>query len=136
MNRRVFLASIGLGAAALACGCKPKAPYDLVPVSGTITYQGKPLDDRFYIEIQNEDGSRPSIGRPDATGKFEAIHTNTQKGVKPGKNTIVVYWKNNPEVDPIPEEFQPMFKKYGFTGSEKLTIDISKKETNLEIKFE
>lgn len=136
MNRRTFIATIGLGATALACGCKPKAPYGLVPVSGVVTYQGKPLDDRFHIEFQNTDGSRPSIARIGEGGKFEAVHTASQKGVKPGSNKVIVYWNADATTTPVPDEFKPMMDKYGFTGSDQLTIEITKKESKLEVKFE
>lgn len=136
MYRRNFLASLGVGALALVCGCKPKAPYDLVPVSGTVKYKGQPLDERFHVEFTPTDGTRPSMCKLDSEGNFEAIHTASQKGVKPGTNRVIVYWNEDPTTTPIPEEYQEMFSKYGFTGSEQLEVEISKKEKNFEVNYE
>ena len=136
MDRRTFLASASVGALAVVCGCKPKAPYSLVPISGTVTYQGKPLDDRFHLQFEPTDGSRPSMAKVNADGTFEAVHTASQKGVKPGENKIVVYWNDPPEVNPVPEEYKDLFAKYGFTGSEQLTMTIEKKDSKFEVKYE
>ncbi|MBR4751819.1 MAG: hypothetical protein IKX88_00055 [Thermoguttaceae bacterium] len=136
MDRRVFLVSTGAVALTLVCGCKPRAPYALVPISGTATYQGKPLDDRFHIQFEPTDGSRPSMAKINTDGTFEAVHTASQKGVKPGENQIVVYWNDPPEVNPVPDEFKELFAKYGFTGSDKLKVEISKKDAKFEVKYE
>ena len=136
MNRRMFLASVGAGALVAISGCKPKAPYALVPISGTVTYQGKPLDERFHIQFEPDDGSRPSMGKIGSDGSFEAVHTASQKGVKQGPCAVVVYWNGDPVVDPVPEEFADMVAKYGFTGSDKLKVEISKKDTKFEVKYE
>ncbi len=137
MNRRSFLATTGVGALCLVCGCKPKAPYEVVPFSGKVTYQGKPLPNTFHIEFQNDDGSRPSMGKIiDDAGSFETWHTGTQKGVKPGSNTVTVYWDSDPTVTPVPEEYADMIAKYGFTGTDKLKVDIKGKDSKFEVKFE
>jgi len=135
MNRRSFLAS-SVGVLCLVCGCKPKAPYEIVPLSGKVTYQGKPLPKDFHIEFDC-DGTRPSVGKIlDDAGSFETWHTGTQKGVKPGSNTVTVYWNHDPDVTPVPEEYADMIAKYGFTGSDKLKVDIKGKSKNFEVKFE
>ena len=137
MNRRSFLATTSAGALCLVCGCKPKAPYEVVPLTGKVTYQGKPLPKEFHIEFQNDDGSRPSVGKIlDDSGSFETWHTGTQKGVKPGSNTITVYWDNDTAVVPVPEEYTEMIAKYGFGGSANLKVDIKGKDSKFEVNFE
>ena len=135
MNRRYFL--LGLGACALTplTGCKPKAPYALVPIKGVATYNGQPLPEGFSIQFEPEDGSRPSFGKIGPGGSFEAIHTATQKGVKTGKNVVKVYWNEPPELNPVPEEYKNLMAKYGFTGSETMTVDIQKKDSNFTVDF-
>jgi len=136
MDRRSFLAT-GVGALCLVCGCKPKAPYEIVPLSGKVTYQGKPLPNTFHIEFEAGDGSRPSMGKIlDDAGSFETWHTGTQKGVKPGPNTVTVYWDADPNVTPVPEEYVDMIAKYGFTGTDKLKVEIKGKDSKFEVKFE
>ena len=136
MDRRLFLSSLGAGALLTLVGCKPKAPYDLVPISGVAKYKGQPLDERFHIEFTPKDGSRPSMARINADGTFEAVHTASQKGVKPGPNEIIVYWNEDPTVTPVPDEFKEMMEKYGFTGNAKLTVEITKKDNKFEVNYE
>ena len=136
MNRRTFLAyscvSL-LGATAVGCG--PKAPYEIAPIKGVATYNGKPLPEGFTLQFEPADGSRPSVAKINSDGSFEAVHTASQKGVKPGSNAVVVYWNDPPEVNPVPEEFAPLVKKYGFGGSDKMTVEISKKDSNFKVDF-
>lgn len=136
MDRRLFLSSLGAGALLTLVGCKPKAPYELVPISGVVKYKGQPLDDKFHIEFTPKDGSRPSMARINADGSFEAVHTASQKGVKPGSNEVIVYWNADPTVTPVPDEFKEMMEKYGFTGKAKLTVEITKKDNNFEVNYE
>ncbi len=135
MNRRVFLTSLSAGTLLLACGCKPKAPYELAQIAGTVTYQGKPLDERFHIQFVPSDGTRPSMGKLDENGHYEAVHTLAQKGVKPGPCTIEIHWNANPNVTPVPDEYKELIAKYGFTGSEKLSVEIVGKDKKFDIDF-
>ena len=123
MDRRLFLSSLGAG-------------YELVPISGVVKYKGQPLDDKFHIEFTPKDGSRPSMARINADGSFEAVHTASQKGVKPGSNEVIVYWNADPTVTPVPDEYKEMIAKYGFTGTDKLTVEITKKDNNFEVNYE
>lgn len=136
MERRVFLSSLCAAALVSVVGCGPKAPYDLVPIAGTVTYKGQPLDDRFHIQFVPNDGTRASMSKLDSKGNFEAVHTPSQKGVKPGTCTVEIYWNENPQVVPIPEEYTEMFEKYGFTGSDKMTVEIKGKNKKMQIAFE
>ena len=76
------------------------------------------------------------MAKVNADGTFEAVHTASQKGVKPGENKVVVYWNDPPEVTPVPQEYMELFDKYGFTGSEQLTVNIEKKDAKFEVKYE
>ncbi|MBP3557394.1 MAG: hypothetical protein J6K20_06785 [Thermoguttaceae bacterium] len=137
MNRRVFLASLMTSAAVVAVsGCGPKAPYELVPISGVATYQGKPIPTGFRVEFIPADGSRSSFGNIQEGGKFEAVHTPSQKGVKSGTCQVKIYWNDNPEINPVPEEYAEMIAKYGHTGTDVKEIEIKKKDKNFKIDFE
>ena len=76
------------------------------------------------------------MAKVNADGTFEAVHTASQKGVKPGENKVVVYWNDPPEVTPVPQEYMELFDKYGFTGSAQLTMTIEKKDSKFEVKYE
>ncbi len=136
MNRRVFLASLASAAVVAVSGCGPKAPYELVPISGVATYQGQPLPTGFRVEFEPTDGSRPSFGNIQDGGKFEVIHTASQKGVKAGMCKVKVYWNGNPETDPVPEEFAEMLSKYGMSGTDVKEVEIKKKDNNFKVDFE
>ncbi len=136
MNRRVFLASLASAAVVAVSGCGPKAPYQLVPISGVATYQGKPIPTGFRVEFEPTDGSRPSFGNIQEGGKFEVVHTASQKGVKAGPCKVKIYWNGNPETDPVPEEFAEMMSKYGMTGSDVKEVEIKKKDNNFKLDLE
>lgn len=135
MQRRAFLlATLTLGTLA-STGCKPKAPYTLVPIKGVVKYNGQPLPEGFTVQFEPEDGSRASFGKINSDGSFEAIHTATEKGVKAGKNAVRLYWNDPPEVNPVPEEYKALMAKYGFGGSDTMTVEITKKDNKFEVNF-
>lgn len=135
MNRRSFLATAALGSVALVVGCGPKAPYQVVPISGVATYNGQPLPVGFTVQLEPPDGSRASVGVIREGGKFEMVHTTAQKGAKTGSNTVRVYWNDPPEINPVPDEYKKLMAKYGFGGTENMTVEITKKDTNFKIDF-
>ena len=64
---------------------------EVVPASGTVTFQGKPLVG-FQVTFMPVSGNRPSMGISDATGKF-ALGTNaTGDGAVVGANKVAVVW--------------------------------------------
>ena len=136
MNRRVFLASLASAAVVAVSGCGPKAPYDMVPISGVATYQGAPLPTGFRVVFEPTDGSRSSFGNIQEGGKFEAVHTASIKGVKAGTCKVKVFWNGNPETDPVPEEFAELMSKYGMTGTDVKEVEITKKDNKYKVDFE
>jgi len=114
-------------------GCTPKAPYDVVPIEGTATYDGKPIPQDFAIKFSPSNGMNESTGLIQEGGKFKAVHTVDIIGVPTGSCTVKVIWNGGIETKP-PAEYQPLLKKYGFQ-SEGLPIEITKKDLNLKIDF-
>ncbi|MDR0337053.1 MAG: hypothetical protein LBI18_08185 [Planctomycetaceae bacterium] len=84
-----------------AIGCGHKT----VPVSGIITYHGKPAPDIqvLFQPVSNAvEMSEAGIGLTDAFGRFELRSViSNQKGVEPGTYTIFLSWKD-PNADPHP----------------------------------
>ncbi len=137
MNRRFFILAFGACCVAGAiCGCGPRAPYKLVTIKGVATYQGTPLPTGFVLQFEPTDASRVSVGVIREGGKFEAVHTPLQKGVKQGACKIRVYWAEPPELKPVPEEFEELLARYGMYGEDAPEIEIKKKNLNFEINFE
>ena len=78
-------------------GCSSEGAHieKVVPVSGTLTYQGKPLE--FYqVTFMPEDGRRPATGITDAAGKFTMGTNDAKDGAPPGMNKIAVVWVGPP----------------------------------------
>ena len=118
----------------LVLGCAPKLPYPVVPLSGTVTYQGTPVPG-LSIYFAPETG-RPSNGLTDKDGKFTMIYTPQVDGVQIGKGTFYTIVTpgagdqyNNQEL------LDTIAKKYGL-NNQLLQFEITKKEKNFELKLE
>jgi hypothetical protein len=89
---------------AAAAGCDGRrAP---VPVSGTVTLDGNPVEGAtvtFHLVGDDKDG-RPAIGQTDKTGTFR-LTTGTEDGARPGEYKVVIV-KN---VLPGPKRKMPDF---------------------------
>ena len=115
--------------AALACiGCgSADDNLELVPVTGKVTYQGRPLAGAklMFIPTDKEMAERPAA-EVDAEGAYELL-CNEQAGAPPGKYEVVVMaFKPVVETDPnydsearppslIPEKYNNP-KTSGFTA--------------------
>lgn len=100
-GRFVALAVIGI----MGAGCGGSASkYDkLHPVSGTITFDGQPLDGATVAFIPAKSKQvQPSFGYTDATGKYVLQTPEGNKGVSPGEYRIVVSKLQMPDGTPIP----------------------------------
>jgi hypothetical protein len=80
--RLLFVAAVLL---LLVSGCGES--LDLVPVTGTVTYQGKPVEGA-NVAFLPEKGP-PGTGITDAAGKY-TISTNGQPGASAGKNAVTI----------------------------------------------
>ena len=60
----------------------------VVPVSGTLTYKGKPVTNAF-INFVPESG-RPSMGETDQSGRFTLTYDPQTKGAQVGKHRVFV----------------------------------------------
>jgi hypothetical protein len=98
-STRALACGLCLAAAALSGGCgqvKETIP-ELVPVSGKVTYQGKPLADAtvmFYpTEWEEEPTERNNIyrpfGRTNAAGEYE-LAWGEHPGAPPGKYAVCI----------------------------------------------
>lgn len=117
----------------IVAGCGPKAPYPVVPIEGTVTWNGDPIPTKFVLKFRPENGMNESTGFVKDGGKFTTIHTVDIDGVPTGKNTVRIAWNGGDGTTP-PQEYKPLLEKYGFR-SEGLEIEIVKKDKNLKIDF-
>lgn len=90
----VRLAVVGVVCTGLltGCGSRPGPKPDVervVPVSGTLTYQGKPLES-YQVTFLPVDGRRAAVGITDAEGKFTMGTNDAGDGAPPGKHKVAV----------------------------------------------
>ncbi len=78
---RWLLGVVVMTSAGWLCGCSQEGP-DVVPVTGKITVDGKPIANLIVI-MQPPDG-RPSQGTTNADGVYEMRYTQDLMGVKVG----------------------------------------------------
>ena len=116
-----------------ACDRGPKIiPITTASVSGTATYQGKPLEDyRVYFFNSGDAAQEPAVGRVSADGKFE-LTIRDRKGAVVGPNKVwLVYEPEAPEQEPGKEKpFTPpppkvvLPKKYTTPETSDLTAEV------------
>ena len=72
-------------------GCRGPKVEGLVPVRGTVTYKGEPLEDAAisFTPKEFKTGDRLATGKTDAQGRFE-LRTIGERGILPGEYVVVV----------------------------------------------
>ena len=70
---------------------------DTVPVSGVLTYQGKPLE-YYQVVLMPVDGTRVAVGVTDAQGKFKLGTNDGGDGAPPGEAKIAVSFVGPPSM--------------------------------------
>ncbi|MFM8275192.1 MAG: hypothetical protein ACKODX_23065 [Gemmata sp.] len=136
--RRAAPAALLFVALAALCGCNsgPK----IVPVSGTLTRNGKPVP---YLTVNFEPATgRPSWGVADENGRFTLEYDITNKGAVTGTHTVWVIWRPsspqeefNPAKAKKPAELDAIQTKYG-SGKSPIKVDITAATDSLEIKLD
>jgi hypothetical protein len=113
-------------------GCGQKMPYEVVPFSGTVTYQGKPVPN-LEIFFEPEVG-RGSNGITDANGRFTMIYNVKLNGVQKGKGKFF-FTVTQMIGEEKQSELQTVLKKYDINNTP-FQFDIQKAEKNFELKLE
>jgi hypothetical protein len=88
------------------CGGDPKG---LAPVSGTVTYNGKPLANASLAFLPDEQGARGASGTTDANGSYRLTTFESFDGAKVGKHRVAIQCVEKVSFDeleriPTPEE--------------------------------
>jgi hypothetical protein len=82
---RLGFSSCTLLVALLAIGCGGRS--DLGLVTGTVTLDGKPLPSAFLV-FAPTGGGTSSRGKTDASGHYEMMFTDSEKGAWIGENVV------------------------------------------------
>ncbi len=88
-NSNVF-AFIAMGVITLA-GCSRGNGFPPpVPVSGSVSYQGKPVDGASITFLAGDGGGRSASGTTDSQGAFQLTTFSTSDGALPGDYTVTI----------------------------------------------
>jgi hypothetical protein len=71
-------------------GCNRENLPGLGRVSGSVSMDGKPVPDATVIFTPSEAGATASLGRTDASGKYELYYSRGNKGAKIGEHSITI----------------------------------------------
>jgi hypothetical protein len=140
MLRSLVLPAVAAGCLLLA-GCGGSG---LVPVSGTLTFKGKPVTNAI-VNFAPADNGRPSSGKTDAAGKFTLYFDPDTKGIKPGKYKVYVMLDAQAAASrpgavpgmpaPMDGDEKELFSKYGGEKST-VNVEITKADSDLQLKWD
>ncbi len=124
-NRRRF--GVILIFAACLCGCGSDLRFDTATVTGTVTYNGKPLDhgEVVFVPLEGTPGPQ-AVGTIQTDGSFE-MRSGNVPGVAVGKHRVTVHCRG--ELTPeqakslaLPKSLIP--EKYGLADTTPLTYEV------------
>jgi len=106
-----WLPQIVVVIAMLVSGCgKPVPEYakDLVAVSGTVTFDGEPVEGAVVSFVAQDGPSRLSAATTDAQGQFSMETTQAGDGVLPGSYAVVISKLTMADGSAVPPDVAPM----------------------------
>jgi hypothetical protein len=109
---------------------------NIVPVSGTVTYKGKPVAN-VQITFTPEEG-RQSVGMTDSQGRFTLDYDRDTKGATVGKHKVAVMLPpggggGRPGQQDASADIKEVLEKYGPDKSKaEVTIDKNTRDVKLE----
>ncbi len=89
---RAFVDSISVvlvSMCVIGCSGAPDDRPAVVPVTGKITYKGKPVAEAF-VTFSSEKSPRPANGTTDSDGRFSLTTFSTDDGAIPGEYQVLV----------------------------------------------
>ena len=100
MSRFVWLAG-AIALTALGCASRKSPPQPVYPVTGVVTYQGRPVAGADVTFFNAEQG-RSAFGRTDDQGKYRLTTFSSNDGAVAGKHVVTVV-KPPPPVAAAPQ---------------------------------
>lgn len=109
---RHFVCFFLLAGSSVGIGCiRQPGVEGVVPVSGTVTYQGRPVEGATVV-FAPQGPSRAACGRTDSSGRFHLTTLVPRDGALPGEYQVSVS-KTQVETPMTEEESQAYFEKHG-----------------------
>ena len=72
-------------------GCSGDGLPDMVPISGSVSYRGRPLDHGTVMFIPTRSGGRQASGRIESDGTYELTTQQQGDGAQYGEYKVVVH---------------------------------------------
>lgn len=126
----------------IGCGGKGEELPKVFPVSGVVTFNGKPIEGAFVTFSPNDKNVRTAAGQTDAEGKFKLTTFKIGDGCTPGRMTVTIAKIESPtEPDPKTGKIPPMRSHLPIRYSERensgleATVE-AKPENHFEFKLE
>lgn len=125
------------------CGGGDDGRPERVPVSGTVMYNGKPLENAGVTFVPKGEGKRSATGATDAQGRYRLTTFDTNDGAIIGNHDVAFYAvkddNRNPDGTPRYSEEDPRWKppksiipdKYGDPRKSGLTKEVTKGKPNV-----
>jgi hypothetical protein len=126
-----------VGACIAGCGHQtgPTAGVKTYPVTGTVTYQGKPLPEATVM-FRSTDGQYTASGRTDLEGKYRLTTASPGDGAPAGEYRVAIIAIEAPPADeeekpgPPPKSLIPT--KYNQPETSGLTAVVAEKENVID----
>ncbi len=124
---------------AVSAGCGGGSnPYDVVEISGTLTYEGRPVGDVGLIFTPEE--GRPSQAITDAEGKFKLFYSQSESGAQVGKHTVVFAFPASPLDGGLPtvttptDDIKAIMAAHGPKGTP-LTVEVTESTDDFKLEL-
>jgi len=118
----VALSAVTIAVTVIVCGCGHGGP-EVARVSGTVTYQGKPVPNLF-LNFKPEAG-RPSWGVTDAEGKYSLNYSRKRDGAVVGKHKVWAKFRPRSPSEEMQATLPDALKKYGSEQTTPLEFEIT-----------
>lgn len=107
----------------------PPIPAELIPVSGNVTLDGKPLPDALvlFLPPASTDPWREARGVTDAQGHYELIYYGEHKGTVPGEHEVRITARDPADIEKqiVPETYNTRSTLNKTVTPETTTIDFA-----------
>lgn len=88
--RHLFSGAVLFLGLLLAGGCRAKDGPHTVPVTGTVTFKGQPVDAALVSFSPKTTGVRSAVARTDARGRFQLMTIFPADGAMPGSYVVTI----------------------------------------------
>lgn len=127
---QIAVASLIAASLVVLGGCNSRP--NVIPVTGTVTYQNKPVDGACVVFIPN--GSRPASGLTDAQGRFTLLSFAMNDGAVLGDHVVcitkAVPGQKVQDKSGYPKMLMVLPKKYGTPTNSPLKATVTSSSPN------